>query len=445
MAVRCVGFGGVSGGSGGSPSRATMLYHRYFGINGTLFVWKVAVLQLLTVVLQAAAKLELLSMAVAMEGAVAPGMQAYGIFLKPMFWTFVCALLLNTIYPSVLLHSKRRGLQRDVVAAIDVLLDLIYFLAFCLAMFSGDGQPKLVPTDPFLYASNLCPLVRVVTTARAIETAALQRLEHRRSEGERLSHDATQDRAVARQRLPRWAAVGFFVLAGLACWAAFLFIGTRDRFPFSNGDECRPCTCSDKAMLDSCAIPATLGVRFFFIPSRGIRGIAPGAFGGFSTLKSLDLSRNNISSLPAGAFHGLGRITSLDLSANAIGTLGNGTFNGMPTLATLVLRDNPLAVLHVGALTGLSDLRNLFLDGSNELHMVELGAFADTPRVANVWMAGSVLNCSRLGLPGGVTCFDDVSCDVQQVTYIGDGVCDSDYADYETAACAWDGGDCTST
>jgi hypothetical protein len=103
----------------------------------------------------------------------------------------------------------------------------------------------------------------VVTTARAIETAAVQQLEERRTESAAgLSHDDSQERAAARQRLPRWAAAVFFVLAGLACWAPLLFIGTRDRYPYSNGDECRPCVCSGDAVLKACTIPATLGVRY---------------------------------------------------------------------------------------------------------------------------------------------------------------------------------------
>jgi hypothetical protein len=100
-----------------------MLYRRYFGINGTLFMWKVATLQLITIVLQATTKIELFGMSVAMEGATSPGLTAFSIILRPMYWTFVCALALNTVYPAVLLRSKRYRLQRDAVAAIDVLLE----------------------------------------------------------------------------------------------------------------------------------------------------------------------------------------------------------------------------------------------------------------------------------------------------------------------------------
>ena len=152
-----------------------MLYRRYVGINGTLFVYKAAALQLLTVVLQATAKVELLGMAVAMEGVVHPTVEAFSIFLKPLYWTFVCALALNAVYPAVLLRSTNHRLQRDAVAAIDVLLDMTYFLAFLFSMFATNSVVQMAPTAPFLYASTLWPLMHVVTTARAIETAAVQR------------------------------------------------------------------------------------------------------------------------------------------------------------------------------------------------------------------------------------------------------------------------------
>jgi hypothetical protein len=53
MVVRCGGCcDGLCGGRRRSgPSRTAMLYRRYFGINGTLFVWKAAALQLMTIVL----------------------------------------------------------------------------------------------------------------------------------------------------------------------------------------------------------------------------------------------------------------------------------------------------------------------------------------------------------------------------------------------------------
>jgi hypothetical protein len=304
-------------------------------------------------------------------------------------------------------------------------------------MCAANAHAQVVPIAPFLYVSTLWPLVHVVVTARAIETAAVQR----RTEAEGGFQDgAQQQRVSAHQRLPRWAAATFLVLAVFACWTPRLLGGSRDRYPFSNGDACRPCSCSGEAVLESCDIPATLGVLFLYLDGRGIRGITPDTFRSTSILATLDLSHNNVSALAVGAFGGLGRLQSLDLSANAMGTLGTGVFQSVPTLTTLILRDTPLTALRAGALAGLDQLLNLFLDSSYELHTVEPGSFADTPRLANVWVGGSALNCSRLGLSGGVTCLDDVYCDMEHIVRVGNGRCDG--GEYDVAICAWDGGDC---
>jgi Leucine-rich repeat (LRR) protein len=157
-----------------------------------------------------------------------------------------------------------------------------------------------------------------------------------------------------------WASAAFLVLTGLACSAPFLFGSARDTYPFDNGDECRPCACSGDAVLESCAIPASLRVRNLYIDGKGIRSIAPNAFRGLSFLKVLDMSHNNISALPAGSFDGLDNLKLLDLSANVIGTLEAGVFDAVPTLLTLLLRDNRLVALRAGAFAGLHNLRNLF-------------------------------------------------------------------------------------
>ena len=60
-----------------------------------------------------------------------------------------------------------------------------------------------------------------------------------------------------------------------------------------------------------------------------------------------------------------------------------------------------------------------------------------------MWLPGAVLSCSQIAprLPGGATCLGGMMhCDAEYITVIGTGNCNG--GDYDTAECAWDGGDC---
>ena len=121
-----------------------------------------------------------------------------------------------------------------------------------------------------------------------------------------------------------------------------------------------------------------------------------------------------------------------------------GALRGLRLLSTLALRSNPLTVLTAGAFEegGLDGLRNLFMDDCDRLREVEAGALPTTPE--HVWLPGAVLSCSQIAprLPGGATYLDGAYCDVEELMRIGTGDCDDSKGDYDTAECAWDGGDC---
>ena len=91
-------------------------------------------------------------------------------------------------------------------------------------------------------------------------------------------------------------------------------------------------------------------------------------------------------------------------------------------------------------------LRNLFLgdNGMREVHReVESGAFDAIPKLEHVWMGGNVLNCSSVQLPDSADCLL-ADCDVNNLMWVGDDKCDDDQLteEYDSAECAWDGGDC---
>ena len=69
-------------------------------------------MQLIFVILQTAVKLPQLSAAALFDKSVGPG----------GFWIFFSALIVNSLYPCVLLRYKSAKLQRDAVAAFVVVI-----------------------------------------------------------------------------------------------------------------------------------------------------------------------------------------------------------------------------------------------------------------------------------------------------------------------------------
>ena len=193
----------------------------------------------------------------------------------------------------------------------------------------------------------------------------------------------------------------------------------------------------------SCDLPAELKVTGLWMEDRGITGIGPDAFEGLAWLRFLSLDDNSIATIEPGAYEGSPHLWIIELSLNHIATIEPGSFRGLRSLATLVLRDNPLVSLAAGALElGGSDdgLRILFFDDCGRLREIEAGALPGT--LEHVWLPGAALNYSQIAprLPGDATCLDGAYCDVEHITLIGTGICQK--GDYDTAECAWDGGDC---
>ena len=109
-------------------TRVGLLYEKYFGYEGSHFVWKVFCFQIVEVALQAAGKIPLFLTYVGGgdEGAT--------------FWfvyVFVIALLLNVLYPSLLLRSRLVRYQRDVSFVVDTFLDVVYAVTPFMFLFSG--------------------------------------------------------------------------------------------------------------------------------------------------------------------------------------------------------------------------------------------------------------------------------------------------------------------
>ena len=227
-------------------SRTALLYNKYFGLKGELFGWKVLATQSATVLLQAFTKLPLLSAMTGQHGAVD----------KKIFWFFLATLVVNCLYPCLLLRDPFALSGQDQIwakraAMCDAACDIIYLIASIFLAFRFRvqgylfGQMGVIP-----YLSNSSPLFHIWSLARAIEhdwrtdaisspSANSNTAEEPESEpsGAALGVDLH-----GRQLLPYRTLAGYSVCT-LSFVAAALFGTCRSGYPFNEYNNCFPCKC----------------------------------------------------------------------------------------------------------------------------------------------------------------------------------------------------------
>ena len=462
-------------------SRVALVYDRVLGLAGTHFVPKVVSLQLFATVTQAAGKLPLMSRFAWMHGA---GLFVFSDSLdhisRPAFWIFFAGLVVNAVYPAVLLCQQTRVVQRDAVAILDVLLDFVYATTYFFAAIANASIIKMSPTDPLGYLTSFWPIAHIFTVARALETSARHRL--------RRGTDADDDRMAKESRLTRRASIGYAMATfGAVMYALFTHCNTT--YPLGEWDlACRPCQCNDRGELVRCIVPAELGVGTLELRHMGITRITPGAFEGFKDkyigalvmfgnnitalerdsfrgLELLDYMMylstgglkqhwhesselgNNVAHIETGAFQGLDRLQNLVMSHNRVSdtslsrAFGNG---GSQALRSVDLRFNHMTQLRAGLFDGLSNLKLVFLDG-NPIRAVDAAVFDGSSEKKYVWIPDSPVNCSQLlgTVPPGrvASCVDSASCEAEIILLLGNGWCDT-HGGFDRRSCAWDAGDC---
>ena len=295
-----------------------LVYERFFGLSGSYYTWKVAALQLLTVVLQAAGKLELLS-----------GMVSVAIFLKsdavPQlqagFWAFVCLLLVNAVYPGILILSPHSS-TRFAAASVDAVLDLGYTLTFLAVVlialpalsseeaisgnFGGVGDDRNLqisnrltpsfafPSHPLSYAAVYMSLAHVLAVCRALERAE--------RDGEMQGEQPMMQRKFLKGAW-RWVLALFSTTLPLLVLAC-TWLGVSYPLLQPSDFRCFPCTCdpaSDETLrLVDCKLPAVLRYNELSLNNHSIAEIDPHSFP--SSLKVLSLSNNPLRSLSGALF-----------------------------------------------------------------------------------------------------------------------------------------------
>ena len=366
-------------------SRVGLLYDRHLGIRGKQFVWKVFVVQLITVLLQTPSKLPTFA---GMSTLGSPW--GYGIMRIPHM-IFMAALFINCIYPPILLRASSVKWQREIAATLDVYLDVVYIWTFIFTAFSGNfGAP--FPIHPWAYLSCFWPVVHVFTASRALEAAVSNRLQEQQAKASGRVANVLDVRST---RLPRWGSVLYLLLT--LGFFGFNLVQTSIYWPFAKscggGTDWGWCACNPEG---NTLISCRNAPKQYLTSSAVFRGL---------DLKEV---RGNTFDSPQFA-----ELIGLDFSHNKLASLDPQTFDGLDSLKTLDVSYNSLTKIDATLLDGLGSLRYLNL-GNNAISSVESGAFVDCTKLELVLIVGNAIKCTDINseLPEGAVCIDDGVCDL---------------------------------
>ena len=266
-----------------------LLYRKHFGVQGDLYHLKVAILQLLTVLLQAKGKFSMLSVLV-------DGVKT-DLWSLHSFWCFIGLLGFNIIYPAFILAFPRFAVSRVGAACMDAALDLSYVVVWLVLLaqtgFYFGGNPllllsKLTSHDFWSYMSVYFSVAHVCCVCRSLEQIdwpqLLQFRPRKRSVG---------------QRLMWWMiALAYALGLSLALWVLLQQV---------HPDPCAPCRCASIVShglktyrLESCSAAAMWNLPELKLGGRTISDISPDALRGLKKLQHLDLSNNGLKELPQG-------------------------------------------------------------------------------------------------------------------------------------------------
>ena len=131
-------------------------------------------------------------------------------------------------------------------------------------------------------------------------------------------------------------------------------------------------------------------------------GIKSGDFHGLTSLTGLNLSGNNLTTLPTGIFTDLTSLTQLNLNSNNIQTLADNIFDNLTSLESLELESTSLTSLPTGVFNNLTALTKLDLD-SNEISELPHRIFQYLTNLEILELNGNDLSAIPTGTFVGLT------------------------------------------
>ncbi|CAL1129729.1 unnamed protein product, partial [Cladocopium goreaui] len=289
------------------PQPTKILYERYFGLRGVYYPVKVAILQGLTVMVQAFGKISLLGGLVtfAQEEQDATAI----LWLSVGFWAFFALLCWNSLYPAFLLMFPDTAWARIGAAFTDAALDLGYILTYLgmvlVAMLrlrtASEGWGNFGEDLTLQFSNRISPVFAFPTDLLGY-CAVYFNLAHACCIAHILQH--TTWRLPVRPRgerqksrcLPRL--FGCSLSIGLLSMLMTLLV-TQEVFPMTHGRDftCFPCNCAKNVgsagqQISSCNLAVVLRQTQVNLAAKNITAVDPKAFSKLGHVQRLSLANN---------------------------------------------------------------------------------------------------------------------------------------------------------
>ena len=156
----------------------------------------------------------------------------------------------------------------------------------------------------------------------------------------------------------------------------------------------------------------------------GVNNAADITEGHLANIKTLNLSRKNITALKSGDFDGLSSLLSINLQSNKLTSLPDDIFTGLSSMRNLTLTYNDLTTLTAGVFSNLSSLRYLLLYG-NDLSSLPSGIFDDLSSLTELNLYDNALTSLPAGIFDNLLKLKRLSLGLNELTSLPPGIFDN--------------------
>ena len=178
---------------------------------------------------------------------------------------------------------------------------------------------------------------------------------------------------------------------------------------------------NDLTSLPSNLFDGPSNLLFLFLSGNKLESLDADIFDGLTKLWWLYLNINSLASLDPTLFDGLTNLKTLALSDNSLSSLPSGLFDEATALTTLYLHGNSLASLDAGLFDGLTALRTLRLN-DNSLASLNAGLFHGLTALRSLYLNGNNLASLNVDIFDGLGDLSTLDLSDNSITALTAGV-----------------------